>query len=73
MTMDHLAKTANRKDISFGIKMLLYQQSSCPTGNVPVLLTSHNLPDNYHSLDKRADTVQPSCSYLHKATNVFYY
>ena len=58
MLRGYSAKRTNIKYVSFRAKMLLYQKSPYPTGNVPDLLTSHILLDNYHSLDKGADTVQ---------------
>ena len=71
MSMGYLAKRRNKKHVSFGMKMLLYQKSLYITWNVPSLLTSHILPDNYHSLDKGADTVQSTCTSLEEASSYF--
>ena len=71
MSTGYLAKRTNIKYVSFGMKMLLYQKSPCITWNIPGLLTSHILPDNYHSLDKEADTVQSTCTYLEDDSNYF--
>ena len=72
MSMGYLAKGRNRKYVSFGMKMLLYRKPPYITWNVPGFLTSHILPDNcYHSLDKGADTVQSTCTYLEKASSYF--
>ena len=53
------------------MKMLLYQKSPYITWNISGLLTSHILPDNYHSLCKEADTVQSTRTYLEDDSNYF--
>ena len=67
----YLAKRAQRKYASFGMKMLLYQKLPYPTWNALGLLPSHTLPDNYHFLDKGTDTAQPTCAYLEEASSYF--
>ena len=67
-----LAKRSNRKDVSFGVKMLIYQKSPYTSWNNPGLLTFHTLPDNYHPLDKGADTAQPTCTFLQEASSYFF-
>ena len=71
MPTGYLTKRTNRKYVSFGMKMLLYQKLPYITWNVPGLLTSHILLDNYHCLDKGADTVQPACTYFEEASSYF--